>query len=221
MSEMTLVIGNKNYSSWSLRPWLVMKKAGLDFKEVRIPLHRESTAKEIAWHSPSGRVPVLITDGMTIWESLAICEYLAETYPEAKLWPEDVQARAMARSVSNEMHAGFQALRQNMPMNCRARFPGKGMAPGVQEDINRITHIWNECRERYGSENVFLFGNFTVADAMFAPVVCRFVTYGVKVDPVSKIYMNAILSLPAMSEWLKAAREEQEMIHDVDLIGQD
>ncbi len=205
-----LVIGNKNYSSWSLRPWLVLKQAHIDFQEIRIPLHQETTDSDIRRYSPSGRVPVLRDGDLTVCESLAICEYVAERFPHARLWPQDVRTRAVARSISHEMHAGFQALRKNMPMDCRTRFPGKGMAPGVQEDINRITDIWKGCRERYGKGGAMLFGHFTIADAMFAPVVTRFMTYEVKVDPISKAYMDAVLALPVMQEWIKAACEETE-----------
>lgn len=219
MSEMTLVIANKNYSSWSLRPWLLMKHSEIPFKEIKIPLHQPNSAKDIAWHSPSGRVPVLVADGINVWESLAICEYLAEIYPDKKFWPEDLQARALARSISHEMHAGFMTLRQNMPMNCRSHFPGKGIAPGIEDDINRITQIWNQCHERYGSIGPFLFGHFTIADAMYAPIISRFTTYEVKVDPISKAYMNTILNLPAMKEWYQAAREEKETIPQYDTVS--
>ena len=212
MEKPTLVIGNKNYSSWSLRAWLCAKQASLDFKEIRLPLHTPEFEEKISNCSPSGRVPVFIDGNVTVWESLAICEYLAERFPKAHLWPEDSKARAFARSVSNEMHAGFQALRQSMPMNCRARFPGKGLAAEVQEDINRITTIWNECRECYEREGKLLFGRFTIPDAMFAPVVLRFITYEVNVDPISKAYMEAVLALPATKEWLEAASQEIERI---------
>jgi len=212
MTKLKLVIGNKNYSSWSLRPWLAMKQFGLDFDEVRIPLDTPDFTEKIQQYSPSGKVPVLTHDMLTVWETLAICEYLAEQFPKLHWWSEDQTARAIARSISAEMHSGFQNLRQNMPMNCRARLPGKGMTSEVQKDIARITAIWQECRQQFGSGGNLLFGEFTIADAMFAPVVSRFVTYDVQLDPISSAYAEAVLALPAMQEWLKAAEAELETI---------
>lgn len=212
MSELTLVIGNKNYSSWSLRPWLLLKHAGISFKEMRIPLYVGDWQAEMLKYSPSGKVPALRDGGLTVWDSLAICEYIAEQFPEHLLWPKDKEARAVARSVSAEMHSGFANLRQNMTMNCRKHYPGKGRAPGVQEDIDRITAIWNDCRARFGTSGDFLFGQFSIADAMFAPVTTRFITYDVPLDPVSAAYVKAVQALPAMQEWYAAARDEVEVI---------
>ncbi|MDM9379184.1 glutathione S-transferase family protein [Chlorogloeopsis sp. ULAP01] len=212
MSELTLVIGNKNYSSWSLRPWLVMKQFGLEFQEICIPLYTPESASKISQYCPSGKVPVLLHGSLKIWDSLAICEYLAEEFPHLYWWPKDKFKRAIARSISAEMHSGFQNLRQNMPMNCRAKLPGKGMAIGVQKDINRITHIWRECRQNFGTGGDMLFGKFTVADAMFAPVVLRFVIYDVQLDDIARKYVESILALPALQEWIKAAESEQEVI---------
>jgi len=212
MTQLTLVIGNKNYSSWSLRPWLAMKQAGLDFDEIRIALYTPTSLQEIRQYSGAGKVPILLDNGLTVWDSLAICEYLAENYPTKHWLPEDKAARAVARSISAEMHSGFQALRQNMPMNCRARLPGKGMTPQVQADINRITAIWRECRQNFGASGKLLFGEFTIADAMFAPVVLRFVTYGVQLDAIAQAYAEAVYALPAMQEWLTAAATEPETI---------
>ena len=211
MEQLTLIIGNKNYSSWSLRPWLAMKQVGLDFTEVRIPLDTPTTHEEILRYSSSGKVPVLRHSDLTIWESLAICEYVAERFAK-NLWPEDVAARALARSISAQMHAGFQSLRQNLPMNCRARIPGKGREQGVQADIDRITAIWRECRSKFGSGGNLLFGHFTIADAMFAPVVSRFFTYDVKLDVIARDYAEAVWTLPAMQEWVAAATAESEKI---------
>ncbi len=205
MSEIILIIGNKNYSSWSLRPWLALKHTGHPFKEIRIPIHQENSLKEILKYSPSGRVPCLIDGDIKVWESLA------ERFPEAKLWPADAKAHALARAISNEMHGGFMALRKNLPVNIRERI-SKNIPSDVQEDIDCITAIWKDCRTNYGKSGSLLFGNFSIADAMFAPVVTRFVTYGVKVDSVSEAYMKAILFLPAMQEWIKAASLEKEMI---------
>ena len=209
MADFTLVIGNKNYSSWSLRAWLLLKQAGIDFEEIRVPLHKNDPA--LIQYSPSGKVPVLIDGEVKVWESLAICEYLAERFPKANLWPKDLKARAFARSISNEMHAGFMALRKNCPMNIREQIK-KEIPADVQSDIDRITSIWREARERFGVGGPFLFGHFTVSDAMYAPVVTRFVTYGVKVDPISKGFMDAILSLPAMKEWIASAHKEVEVL---------
>ena len=208
MKKLTLVMGNKNYSSWSLRPWLALKTAGADFTEIIIPLDRPETEAAIAVHSGAGRVPVLHHAERTIWESLAICEYLAELFPGAGLWPEDRDARATARSVSCEMHAGFAALRDNMPMNIRKSFPGEGRTPEVEDDIGRVQDIWQTCREQFGGGGDFLFGAFTNADAMFAPVVTRFRTYGVDLSETCRKYADTVWNMTEMQEWIAAAREE-------------
>ncbi|MBH8573922.1 glutathione S-transferase family protein [Nostocaceae cyanobacterium CENA369] len=212
MTQLTLVIGNKNYSSWSLRPWLVMKQFGLQFQEIRIPLFTPDYLSKIRQYSPSGKVPVLLHENQRVWDSLAICEYLAETFTTLHYWPEDKRARAFARSISAEMHSGFQNLRQNMPMNCRNKYPGKGLVSGVQQDIDRIIAIWQESRQNFGVGGNFLFGKFTIADAFFAPVFLRFIAYDVQLDAVSRDYMETVLALPAMQEWIKAARDETEII---------
>lgn len=211
MTQLTLVIGNQNYSSWSLRPWMAMKQAGLEFAEVKIHLHVPTTAEEIRRYSPSGKVPVLLDGELTVWESLAICEYVAEQFAP-DLWPEEVAAKAIARSICAEMHAGFHILRENMPMDCCARHPGVGFAANLQAEIDRILTIWRECRQKFGADGDFLFGKFTIADAMFAPVISRFVTYGVKLDAVATQYRDAIWALPAMQEWLAGAMKEVESI---------
>lgn len=210
--DLTLVIGNKNYSSWSLRPWLALKQAHISFKEIRIPLYNEESRSRIKQHSPSGKVPALQDGSVTVWESLAICEYLAEKFPEKHLWPTDRKARAMARSVASEMHAGFAALRQHMSMNCRQRLPGKGHTPEALKDIERIGALWNDCRARFGKGGDFLFGKFSIADAMYAPVALRFVTYEVELDPISSAYVKTIIELPAIQQWVADARAETEII---------
>lgn len=207
----TLVIGNKNYSSWSLRPWLALKQSGLPFDEVRILLDRPDSKAQIRHYSPSGRVPVYLEGDLVLWESLAICEYVAERSP-VPLWPEDQGARAVARAVSAEMHSGFAALRAALPVDIRARFPQRPLDPTVQADIERIATIWQDCRRRYGERGDFLFGPFTLADAMFAPVVTRFRTYSVPVGPVSAAYSEAVLALAAMQDWVRAAEQETEVI---------
>jgi glutathione S-transferase len=214
---LTLVIGNKNYSSWSLRPWLALKKTGAAFEEIVVPLDRPESRAEIFKHSPSGFVPTLKDDELTIWDSLAICEYLAEKFPDAGLWPQDPSARAVARSVSAEMHSGFSALRNNMPMNVRGNAPGKGRAPGVQDDVNRISAIWRDCRTRFGTSGPYLFGSFTIADAMYGPVVSRFVTYQVELDADAKAYVNTMWADPAMAAWVEGARREPWVIEKSEL----
>ena len=212
MVELTLVIGNKNYSSWSLRPWLLLKQAGIPFREIYIPTHTPQTRAAILEHSPAGRVPVLHDGDVTVWESLAICEYLAEQFPDKQLWPADRAARAQARSVATEMHAGFGALRTHMVMNCRKHKPGKGRTAEVQADIERLRALWTDCRQRYASGGDFLFGRFSVADAMYAPVATRFKTYDVELDTVSAAYRDTILALPAMRQWYADAAAEHEVI---------
>jgi glutathione S-transferase len=216
MAEFTVVIGNKNYSSWSLRGWLMARIAGIEFEEIVIPLDLPETQAAIRKHSPSGRVPVLLHRGLAVWESLAIAEYLNDLKPEVGLWPASAAARAHARSISTEMHAGFMELRNNMPMNIRASYPGKGMTPAVRADIERMTSIWRDCRKRFSGafqkDDGFLFGAFGAADAMFAPVVTRFRTYGVKLDTDSDAYCNAVLAQPAMKEWIDAANHEPWLI---------
>ena len=206
-----LIIGNKNYSSWSLRSWLTLKQSGLTFEEVRIPLDLPDTHTRILEYSPSGRVPALRQDNLTIWESLAICEYIAELVPDRHLWPTDPAARAVARAVSAEMHAGFSNLRAEMPMDCRAR-RSQAATSAVQQDIDRIFVLWQTCRQQFGQGGEFLFGEFSIADAMFAPVTSRFVTYDVALTPAAQAYVNAVWGLPAMQEWLSAAEAEAEVL---------
>ena len=221
MAEFTLVIGNKNYSSWSLRGWLMAKATGIEFEEIVVPLDLPETQPTIRKHSPSGRVPVLLHRGLAVWESLAIGEYLNDLKPEAVLWPAAVAARAHARSISTEMHAGFSELRDKMPMNIRASYPGKGMTPAVRGEIERITSMWRDCRKRFAGaspkDDGFLFGHFTAADAMYAPVVTRFVTYGVMLDPEPVAYCKQILAMPELQEWIAAAREEPDEISELDV----
>lgn len=212
MANYTLVIGNKKYSSWSLRPWLLLVHGGIAFDEVRIALRKPDTADRIREHSPSGRVPVLHAGKLTIWDSLAIAEFLAERHPNSVRWPADLEVRARARSVSAEMHSGFSALRQNMPMHCDAYYPGAGRTPEVLADIARITEIWNDCRARFGAGGPFLFGAFSIADAMYAPVVFRFRTYGVELDAVCRAYVDTMTALPAMQRWLAEATAEIDTI---------
>ena len=215
MSKFTLIIGNKNYSSWSLRPWLALRHAGIPFDERLLLLFDEDWEEAIAAVSPSGRVPVLLHGGRTIWETLAIVEYANELFPDAGLWPEDPGARALARAVANEMHAGFTAVRSHMPMNLRRLdLSGRGRGPGVTHDIARICEIWRDCRNRFGAGGDFLFGAFCAADAMYAPVVTRFETYGVELDETCTAYSRAVLTLPAFVEWRDAALQEPWIVSE-------
>jgi glutathione S-transferase len=206
-SSIVLYVGDKNLSSWSLRAYLALAHAGVAFEEVIIRLDRPDTAERILAASPSGRVPALLDGAVHVWDSLAICEHVAERFPSATLWPADVSARAHARSISAEMHAGFADLRREMPMNIVARTP-REPSPGAARDIGRLLSIWSECRGRHAARGPFLFGAFSIADAMFAPVVTRFVTYGVPVSGDVRAYMDAILALPAMQRWTADAVAE-------------
>ena len=212
MADFTIYIGNKNYSSWSLRGWLMLKQTGAAFAEEVIPLDQPATRPSILRRSPSGRVPALRHGERLIWDSLAIGEYLAELFPAAKLWPEAPEARATARAVSCEMHAGFAALRSHLPMNLRSSFPNRGVTPEAQADIDRIAALWRDCRRRFGADGEFLFGRFTIADAMYAPVVSRFRTYAVELEPETQRYGEAVWALPALQEWAAAARAEPMII---------
>jgi glutathione S-transferase len=207
-----LVIGNKNYSSWSLRPWLALRAAGIPFEEEVVLLDRPDTAERLARLSPSGRVPVLLDGDLVVWDSLAICEYAAERFPERRLWPADARVRAVARSACAEMHSGFQALRERLPVNIRASRPEVGLTPPVEADVARLVQLWTDCRERFGAGGPFLFGPFSIADAFFAPVVTRFRTYGVPLDGEAARWAEAVLAVPAMQEWVAAARAEKESV---------
>ena len=213
MPFLTLIIGNKNYSSWSMRPWLLMRQAGIPFDEVRIPLRMPESAAALAKWSPSGKVPALHDGDIVVWDSLAICEHLAERFPGKDLWPDDAAARAVARSMSAEMHSGFAALREHMSMNIRARWPGRGRSAESLADVARIVAIWTDCRTRFGQGGDFLLGRFSIADAMYAPVVLRFQTYGVALDGAAKDYAEAILALPALEDWVADAMAETERDH--------
>jgi glutathione S-transferase len=207
-----LIIGNKKYSSWSLRPWLLMKQAGIEFEEILIPLWREDTKERLRSYSPTGKVPALRVGKETIWESLAIAEYLAENHPKKKLWPQDPAARALARSVSAEMHAGFSALRRECPFHALRKPVPIPLSEGAQSDVRRIQDIWRELRTRYGNSGPFLFGEFSIADAMYAPIVFRFTRYAIEMDSNARKFSETILALPAVQEWIRAAQEEPWVI---------
>jgi|HubBroStandDraft_6_1064221.scaffolds.fasta_scaffold178044_2 glutathione S-transferase len=210
-----LVIGNKNYSSWSFRPWLAMKVAGIAFDETVISLEAKDFKARVMAVSGAGKVPVLIDGETPVWESLAILEYLAEKFPAAALWPKDAAARAQARAVAAEMHAGFVPLRRLLPMNVWRSVKPRALDDGSKTDVARIEAIWCDCRARYGAAGPFLFGAFGAADAMYAPVVWRFHTYAVEVSEVARAYISAMMALPAWGEWRDAARREPWVLeHD-------
>ena len=201
-----LIIGNKNYSSWSFRPWLALKVAGIPFDETVISLEAKDFKARVTAMSGAGRVPVLLDGDVRIWESLAILEYLAEKFPAAGLWPKDPAARAHARAIASEMHAGFLPLRRHLPMNVARPVKSRALDDGAAKDVARIDAIWSECRAKFGGP--FLFGSFGAADAMYAPVVWRFHTYAVELGAAARDYMRAIKNLPAWKEWRDAARRE-------------
>jgi glutathione S-transferase len=214
MADFTISMGNRNYSSWSLRAWLALKQTGAEFDEVVIPLDRPETRGAILQRSPNGKVPALDHNGLVIWDSLAIAEYLAGLFPKAGLWPSDAAARGVARAVSAEMHSGFADLRRDLPMDIRNTHPMDPPQEGTQRDISRVLAIWDDCRGRFGNHGDFLFGGFTIADAFYAPVVSRFKTYGVPVGGRAREYCDAVLAHPAMVEWSELAAEEPWVIDD-------
>jgi glutathione S-transferase len=208
MVLLKIVIGNKNFSSWSLRPWLVLKHFGIPFEEILIPLDQPNTRLQIEKFSPAGKVPILLDGSLRIWESLAIIEYLAEQNPSLKIWPVNSRARAIARSVANEMHGGFAALRETCPMKVKEIFQKFDFSPAAK-DIARVQKIWNECRRDFGADGPFLFGHFSAVDAMFAPVVFRFNSYGIPTTGESQKYIDTMLAQPCMMEWANSAKLEK------------
>ncbi len=208
----TLVIGNRNYSSWSLRAWFFLARSGVRFTTLRLPLDTDEFRRRIGDYSPSRRVPVLLDGERRIWDSLAICEYAAERFAGVRAWPDDVSARAFARSISCEMHAGFAALRSELPLNCRAL--DRRVTPGeaASRDIDRVLEIWREARTKYGHAGPWLCGEFGIADAMYAPVALRFRTYGVPVAGPAAAWLDTVVTDPAMTRWLGAAAAEPEVI---------
>ena len=215
----TLVIANKTYSSWSLRPWLLMKQLGVAFDEITIPLDLPDTREKVLKHSPAGKVPILIDGDVTVWESISIMEYVGEAYG-APIWPEDRKARAMARSVAAEMHAGFSALRSACPMNLGKRYAQRDRGEAVVRDVARFSEIVRDARGLFGAGGPFLFGAFSAADAMYAPLATRLDTYSVALDAPARSYVDAILALPAFQEWRSAAMKE-EWIVDADEIDEE
>jgi len=212
MDGLTLVIGNKNYSSWSMRPWVLLAQLGIAFEERMLRFDSDEWDAGIGRWSPSGLVPVLWRGDTAVWDTLAIMETLAEWFPERGVWPADPAARAFARSAAAEMHAGFRNLRAKMPMNIRASHPGKGMTPEVRAEIDRIERLWREARSRHGSGGDFLFGPFSAADAMFAPVVMRFNTYHPPLAADTRAYCDAVLHAPGVAAWVASAMLESEFV---------
>ena len=214
MEGLTLVIGNKNYSSWSMRAWVLLAQLGIAFEERKLRFETDEWDAGIGRWSPSGLVPVLWRGNLGVWDTLAIAETVAEWFPDKGVWPADPAARAAARSAAAEMHAGFRNLRSMMPMNIRSSHPGKGMTPQVKAEIDRIELLWGEARARFGAGGDFLFGRFSAADAMFAPVVMRFATYAVPCGPVATRYCEAVKAAPAVVTWNEGARAETEFVAD-------
>ena len=215
MSVFHIIVGNKNYSSWSLRGWLAVHHVGLPYEETVIPLDQPDTRQEILRHTPSGKVPALVHEGRAVWDSLGICEYLAETFPEANMWPDDREARAHARSISAEMHSGFADLRKTLPMNIRRRPGAFPIGDGVRLEIQRICSIWRDCRNTYGGREGdagFLFGRYSIADMMYAPVVWRFHSYAIDMPETAAAYAALMREQPAMKEWARAANDEPWVI---------
>lgn len=215
MQEPRLIIGNKNYSSWSFRAWLILTKLGIDFEEVYVPLFAHGFKERLLQHSPAGKVPIYLDGELAIWDSLAIAEYLSEKYP--RLWPSDVNQRAHARSIVAEMHSGFSALREAMPMNCRATGRKVQETDAVSEDIKRIQTLWMDCRSKNAREGPWLFGAFGIADAMYAPVVSRFHTYGISCDSIAAGYVETVLNDSDVKSWYEAANSEKDSIDKVEV----
>lgn len=215
-----LAIGNKNYSSWSMRAWLALRATGIAFDEVFIPLYTgiEADKERILNFTRSGKVPALIDGDITVWDSLAIIEYVAERFPGVRLWPQDMGMRAYARSISAEMHSGFLPLRNECGMNLHRPIGAIALSADAQANIARVQQIWGECRERHGRSGPFLFGAFTAADAMFAPVVHRFRTYAIEVTPVVQAYMDTMMALPAFAEWTRAGLAETLVIEKFETV---
>jgi glutathione S-transferase len=216
MSALTLVIGNKNYSSWSMRPWVLLRGLGIAFRERQLKFHTPEWNENIGRLSPSRMVPVLWEGepgaGFATWDTLAIAERAHELFPDLGVWPSDPQARARARSLCAEFHSGFRAFRGAMPMNIRSRYPGKGMNPDVEKDIARIQALWTEARGAFGGKGAFLFGEFCAADAFYAPVATRFVTYAVELQAAPREYQRALLDSPGVKAWSAEAVRETEFV---------
>ena len=214
-SSPTLVIGSKNYSSWSLRAWLLLRQFGVDFTEIKLPLDTPEFYARMGDYSPAGRVPVLIDGEVRVWDSLAICEYANERFLDGSAWPADRATRAWARAISAEMHSGFTALRAALPMNCRKRVATPQLSVEAQRDVERVESIWRETRERHAGDGPFLFGKFSIADAMYAPIVLRFISYAIELDASARAYVETTAALPALRAWLaETVTEPIAVLHE-------
>lgn len=214
---MKLIIGNRNYSSWSLRPWFLLTENNLKFEEIRIPLYQKDTYTEFAKYTKAAKVPVLHDNELVIWDSLAICEYISEQYLSGKGWPESVGARAEARSCCAEMHSGFFTIREQLPMNCRASDRTVEIGADLQKEIHRMDTLWSELRQKYSHDGKWLFGDFSIADCMFAPVVFRFATYNIEVSEEVKQYMTTVLDNPNIQIWLEQSENEAEIVEESEI----
>lgn len=212
MTSLTLIIGNKNYSSWSLRPWVFLKQFNIPFLEKRVALFTETMRHELASYNSDFKVPVLQDGDFLVWDSLAILEYLSENYLNGKGWPHDKRARARARSVSSEMHSSYANVRSELPMNCRKRFRNVRLTEQAQQQIDRIQSLWQQCRSEFGGNGQWLFGDYSIADAMFAPVALRFAGYSIALDDNAQAYVQTVLNQPAIIEWMTAGKSEKEVI---------
>ena len=212
MSDLTLVIGNKNYSSWSLRPWVLMKHFNIVFKEKRVALFTNSTEAELAQYNSDFKVPILQDGELIIWDSLAILEYISENYLKSNGWPGELHARAMARSVSSEMHSSFVNVRSEMPMNCRKKFHNITLSVEAEREVERIKALWRLCRTQFGTEGEWLFGDYSIADAMFAPIALRFEGYSVPLAGIEATYVQNVINQPCIIEWVAAGKVEKEVI---------
>jgi len=214
MSKLLLIIGNKNYSSWSLRPWVFLKQLNIEFEEKRVALFTDTTDKTLSEFDSDFKVPVLKDGDLTIWDSLSILEYLSENYLDGHGWPLDSGARAFARSVSAEMHSSFINVRNELPMNCRKSFQGISLSPAASTEVERIKHLWRSCREKFGEEGEWLFGRYSIADAMFAPIALRFAGYNIPLDGAEAAYVKCVLNQPSIVEWIEAGKLEKEIIDE-------
>ncbi|WP_455208382.1 glutathione S-transferase family protein [Kaarinaea lacus] len=214
MSNLTLIIGNKNYSSWSLRPWVFLKQNQIEFQEVRVALFTETTEKALSQYNSDYKVPILKDGNLEVWDSLSILEYLSEKYLQSSGWPPEVNARALARSVSCEMHSSFFNVRNELPMNCRKKFQNINLSTAAEREIKRIKALWRQCRTQYGAQGEWLFGEYSIADAMFAPVALRFHGYSIPLDGVEAEYVHSVLKQPSIIEWIEAGRLEKEVIEE-------
>lgn len=212
MSNLTLIIGNKNYSSWSLRPWIFLRHNEVEFKEKWVSLFVETTENELAVYDSDFKVPVLMDDELVVWDSLAILEYVSETYLAGKGWPSDHSARAVARSISAEMHSSFANVRNEMPMNCRVHLDSINLSQEAEHEVERIKSLWRKCRSQFGGGGEWLFGDYSIADAMYAPIALRFNGYSIPLTGPEADYVKSVLNQPGIKEWMEAGKRETQII---------